>query len=242
MLVVSDLLPRIYKVKIEKIFSKDNIFYFNADRDVLSGKNVYDSILHHPDIYFFMADKNTMIHSPNMSSKILKYFKNLGITLLVGDRAPSGSYPETVLYNSVRVGNTVICNSEYTDKDILEYVKQHNLRCVTVKQGYVRCSVIQVDDNAIITSDMGIKNIVEQSGMEVLYVNPDEIILKGEKHGFIGGAAGKIGDKEILFLGDPCLYQEYERVMSFIRGKGIKPTILPDLPLIDTGGVFSLKI
>ena len=236
MLIISDLLPKDYKEKLEKVIPKNEILYFNADNDVTSDESVYNSILHHPDIYFFMADKKTIIHSPNISPTLIEKLRDKGMTLLAGDKYPSGKYPKTILYNSVRIGDLVFCNKIHTDKRILGYIKEENLQQINVNQGYARCSVMVIDEGAIITSDCGIKTIAQKKKIRVFYIDPSEIILPGEKNGFIGGATGKVSDDEILFFGDPNLHKNHENAMEFIKKKGIKVTILSDLPLIDIGG------
>ena len=70
---------------------------------------------------------------------------------------PTGAkYPSDVLFNACLVGNNIICNEKTISKLILEEAKARGYQIIDVSQGYTKCSVCVVSDNAVITADNGI--------------------------------------------------------------------------------------
>ena len=85
-------------------------------------------------------------------------------TLIKGQNNIDSKYPYDVWYNATALKDYVICNKAYTDKTILD---SHNKEIINVKQGYSKCNICIVDNNAIITSDNGIAKTVAQKGIDV---------------------------------------------------------------------------
>jgi hypothetical protein len=64
-----------------------------------------------------------------------------------------------------------------------------NFNIIDVKQGYTKCSVLPVSNNAFITDDISIYNQCVSFGIDVLYVGKGDVSLPGYNYGFIGGCA-----------------------------------------------------
>ncbi|MBU0683165.1 MAG: hypothetical protein KJ864_02605 [Candidatus Omnitrophica bacterium] len=199
---------------------------------------VYDSILCHPDIYIFQIDNKTFVHAPCVPEKILQTLKDQQISLIKGASNPGVLYPQTVLYNAVRVGNTVFCNAQYIDRVVLEEIEKRKLKLVKVSQGYARCSVMVVGENAIITQDEGIAETARNAGIEVLVVSARTIVLPGEKHGFIGGVCGISPKGMIIFLGDFKLHKQAQKIEDFLFEHSVMYISAEGLPLYDGGGLL----
>ena len=118
-------------------------------------ETTYKSISAHPDIFFFQAEDG-LIYAPNAPKRIVKELKKRKIKLTEGNKEVGKKYPETVPYNAVGIGDTLIHNLKHTDSTILSLYKNH----INVNQGYTRCNLVALNENAFITSDEGIFNAV----------------------------------------------------------------------------------
>ncbi|MBF0215518.1 MAG: hypothetical protein HQL30_00840 [Candidatus Omnitrophica bacterium] len=208
----------------------------------MSGKSgVYESIISHPDIYFFQPDERTLVHSPNMRKDVLDNLCELGIKLIPGEVSPSGNYPGTVLYNAVRIGRFVVGNFEYLDNAVKEVIREMGLSPVDVAQGYSRCSVLPLNDNCAITSDKGISRELEKNGVDTLHISHGHIVLPGEERGFIGGSGGRTPDGSVAVLGDVVFHPDTQRIREFTLRKNINFLDLAGCPLYDAGSIIFLK-
>ena len=111
----------------------------------------YKSISAHPDIFFFQAEDG-LIYAPNAPKRIVKELKKRKIKLTEGRKEVGKKYPETVPYNAVGIGDTLIHNLKHTDSTILSLYENH----IHVNQGYARCNLVALNENAFITSDEAI--------------------------------------------------------------------------------------
>lgn len=149
-------------------------------------------------------------------------------------------YPFDIAYNAARIGDFLFCNEEYTDKKILEYCKQCGIKVLNVKQGYAKCSICEVSDNAIITADKSIYNAAKENNIDVLLIENKGIILNGYNEGFIGGATGLI-EKDLLAVnGNIKLHKNCEEIISFCKNYGIRVISLSDEPITDIGSIIRI--
>ena len=107
----------------------------------------YKSISSHPDIFFFQT-KDGLVYAPNAPKRIIKELKKRKIKLTEGKKEVGRKYPETVPYNAVGIGDTLIHNLKHTDPTILSLYKNH----IHVNQGYTRCNLVALNGNSFITS------------------------------------------------------------------------------------------
>jgi hypothetical protein len=209
-------------------------------------RKVYESISCHPDIYFFQLDEKTLVHAPNVPEEILFSLSKNGIELVKGEKFPHGSYPYTAPYNAVRVGEAVFHNLQCADTVMLKKIHEFGLKTVNVSQGYSRCSVLALDDKALITADKGIAEAVcyaRETGnaeLDALVISSGSVLLPGEKYGFLGGASGKMPDGTVLFLGDIDLHPNASKIKDFLIKCCVDYIDLKGLPLYDAGGLITL--
>jgi hypothetical protein len=114
-------------------------------------ETTYKSISAHPDIFFFQTEDG-LIYAPNAPKRIVKELKKRKIKLTEGKKEVGKKYPETVPYNAVGIGDTLIHNLKHTDSTILSLYKNH----IHVNQGYTRCNLVALNENCFITSDEAI--------------------------------------------------------------------------------------
>ena len=202
----------------------------------------YPSISSHPDIFFFCHNErhcDSIICAPNNP---VGTRHALSLSIVVGNNDVGHKYPETVPYNAVGVGNLLIHNLKYTDEKILELYENVSTKSVqlNVNQGYTRCNLLALDENTFITSDFGIKKVLEDNGRTVLYVDPHQIKLPGHDHGFFPGCCGLVDDT-VVVCGSLKHLKECKELKKFIRRNSMKIIELYDGELIDVGSIFFVR-
>ena len=210
----------------------------------------YNSISSHPDIFFFQKD-DALIYAPNAPKRIIKELKKRKIKLIEGKKEVGKKYPETVPYNAVGIGNLLIHNLNHTDETILSSYENH----INVNQGYTRCNLLALNENAFITSDVGIFNAVNsqqstvnslyphESHVEtyvrtsILYIDPKQIKLEGQKNGFFPGCCG-VWKNNLIDCGSTKYLKEKAELDKFLKDNNFNLIELYDGDLIDVGSIF----
>ncbi|MCI8608686.1 MAG: hypothetical protein HFE73_03485 [Firmicutes bacterium] len=155
-------------------------------------------------------------------------------------------YPLDAIYNGCATGKYFIHNLKYTDPALLELANSEGLTLVHVPQGYGRCCCLPVTENAIITADQGILKACKKAGLIALAITSGHVRLAGYPYGFIGGAAGQVGN-EILFHGDLTTHPDGHAIRQFIESFGLTCTDfsnsirfpgLAGTPLTDIGSII----
>lgn len=152
----------------------------------------------------------------------------------------SYKYPDDVLLNCTIIGDKLICNTRTVAKEILEYAEKCNLTVISVNQGYSRCSVCVINENAIITDDESIYRAAGNFLNDVLLVSKNSIGLKGYNYGFIGGCSGKIDKDKIAFNGEIEYHSDYKLIVDFLNKHKIEAVELKKGRLEDIGGILPL--
>lgn len=199
----------------------------------------YKPVSSHPDIYMCSMGPGKPV-----------YF---GCPEKIGSK-----YPENIIYNAACTGKYFIHNTKYTDSELLELAETFEI--IDVPQGYTKCNTLIVDENSIITSDIGIynscyrqlsfsyENSLPKDGkscissasapqLEVLLIEKGHIKLQGFDYGFIGGASGRIGDT-IIFNGNITQHPDYEKIAAFIESRALKIKYFTEYTLEDIGSII----
>ena len=151
------------------------------------------------------------------------------------------SYPESIEFNCAAVGDRLICYEKYTIKQILEYANKCGMKIVNVKQGYSKCSVCVVNNNAIITEDDSIEREANKCGIDVLKISKGHVKLHGYDYGFIGGCSGLIDENLLAFNGSIEIHPDYDRIYEFCIRHCIKIISLSNENLYDIGSIIRIK-
>ncbi|MDB8792035.1 hypothetical protein PN398_15030, partial [Romboutsia sp. 1001216sp1] len=157
-----------------------------------------------------------------------------------GNLPIESKYPNNIQYNVCLFGKYAIHNFDYTDKNILKYIKENNLTMINVNQGYTKCSVCIVDENSIITSDEGIYKEVIKHNIDCLLISKGNIDLFNMNYGFIGGCSGLISHKELAFYGNIKLHPDYDKIYDFVKSKNKEIISLSDEKLLDLGSLIPI--
>jgi len=158
----------------------------------------YEAISGHPDIFFCRVNGKLVV-APNLPISYKKELEKRKINFFQGELPVGKKYPDTAKYNVVCTEKYLFHNFRYTDSIITNLAE--NLDLIHLNQGYSRCNLLPLKNDHFITSDEGIFRVLKSYPFEVLFVNPENILLPGFKHGFFGGTAGVLNDK-IFIIGN----------------------------------------
>ncbi len=158
--------------------------------------------------------------------------------LFCGDISRLGAkYPADIIYNACSTGKYFIHSLKHTAQALLNVAKVSGLRLVDVPQGYAKCSIAVVSEDAIITYDRGIAEAASE--LEVLLIKPGHINLPGYNTGFIGGCTGlDTYRKELVFNGDLSMHPDGDRIRDFVTAHGVTVKDFPGRPLTDIGSII----
>lgn len=198
---------------------------------------VYDSISGHPDVFLTQMG-NLVIVAPNAPKALIEVLKKHRIPFLRGKEKLGEKFPETSLYNAVCNSRYILHKKNHTSACVLRQIG--NREFISVPQAYTRCNLLALTDGSFITSDPGIYSSLSQSNLEVHFFDSKDIILNGEKYGFLGGAMG-IMDNEIFIIGHLDQFNYGQELKALLDLKGMKTHELYNGPLIDGGGILFLE-
>lgn len=155
---------------------------------------------------------------------------------MLGDR-----YPLDCQLNFFTVKNSVIGNIAHINKDILDYYANNGYKNFECRQGYTKCSTLLLSEEAAITTDVTICNLLTSFGVDCLYINGEDILLPGYKSGFIGGASFMLDRSTVVFTGCLATHIQGREVVDFLNKRKFTYIELTDKKLLDIGGVILLK-
>lgn len=195
----------------------------------------------HPDMLFFpFQDKYVSSNEYcQLAKRSFELINGLGYTPILTDELPSSDYPGDVLFNCLPLGNSIYGLKKATSKKIIELAEIHSLDFVNVRQGYTKCSVFKLSEEAIITSDRSIAQAAATKGIDVLVIGGGNIRLDGYDFGFIGGTGGVFGDKA-YFCGDIYRHPDGNSIAEFCAKHKKSCICLSDDILFDVGSLFFL--
>lgn len=194
----------------------------------------------HPDMLMFIGFDSIFCHEKYYQANqelIKKISHRLSLTLRLSHEPTDSRYPNDVLFNAVLLGNKLICNTKTVSGIILSEANRHKCEIIHVSQGYTKCSVAKVSDNAIITADSSIATACRSNNIDVLRIAEGSISLPGVNYGFIGGATGSFGHK-MFFCGSLDSHPDADRIREFCNRHGKTPVSLDSGDLHDVGSIF----
>jgi hypothetical protein len=153
-------------------------------------------------------------------------------------------YPYDCALNFAVVGEYIIGSFKYADGELNNIIKKYNLKPINVRQGYAKCNICVVNDNAVITEDAGIAKSLKENNIDVLLLENKCVELPGYEYGFIGGSSGMYtkenGENIVLFCGDITKHTEYVQIYDFCKSHNATPLSLSDENLCDRGSIIIL--
>ncbi len=198
-----------------------------------------ENIANHSDLSFLFYGENTLFTAPRMK-KYLDNFRNLNLDVVELPESLGSVYPNDVRLCAAVFPQFIILNEKTISPFLLDFFKSKNKYVIDVNQGYVKCSVTAVSDEALITDDESIYKSTVNLGLDVLKVEKGSVKLKGFEYGFIGGASGKISKNIIAFNGNIKKHKNYNEIMEFLGKRNVRAVSLNENELRDIGGILPL--
>lgn len=165
------------------------------------------------------------------------YNEQLDINLIRGASMLNYKYPFDVPYNIAHFGNFTVHNFNFTDPKIREYIIEKNLIEIDTKQGYTKCNICIISDNAVITEDESIYNELIKYNIDVLKIKKGDVRLKGFDYGFFGGATGLY--KSILYInGELKTHTDAELIQCFCKKYNVSIKELKKGDILDIGSIL----
>ena len=228
-----------YRITMEEL---NNLEKLNVNTIVVPRTpKVYDAIDGHPDIQLNILRNNSsnqIIIQKDMCEHFKEILNRNHIKYIVSKNSLSHTYPGDIILNSLILDKYFIHNLKHTDENLLK--SQESKILINVPQGYSKCSVLPVRNNALITSDKGIFNSLKEYSFDILLIPPEDILLPSLNYGFIGGVGGMISDDRMAFFGELENYRYGEEVKNFLYKYDVEPVSLRKGKLIDRGSLLTL--
>lgn len=207
---------------------------YTKKADRLSG-----ALATHADLVAFPYGNGRFLLEPGQE-QLANILREKGAKCTFGS-VPKDGYPSDVPYNAVKIGKTLICNPKTIDSRIFHLAKKEDCAIISCRQGYTKCSVAVIGENALLTDDPGIANAVKPY-FDVLLVKKGSVRLEGYPYGLFGGCCGMISKDTLLFVGDYKQHDDAERIRSFLRNHGVYAESLSDGPLTDIGSFMPVIV
>ena len=198
------------------------------------------AIASHTDMLLFIGFGQLFCHAKYFESNnelIDGIISASGLELVISHEETGNKYPTDVLFNACLVNNKLICNKKSVSKLILNTAENENYKIINVPQGYTKCSICPISDNAIITADKSIARACEDAGIDVLLIGEGDISLPPYNFGFIGGASGMHTDK-VFFCGSVDRHVDALIIYEFCAKHEKTVVSLSSDCLQDVGSIF----
>ena len=191
----------------------------------------------HVDLSVFHMGQNSFLLAEYLKgTELEKSLNELGAELKFSALRQGSRYPADAGLCALSAGIRVFHNSSITAREIMSDCKP----LVHVRQGYAKCTVCLVSENAAISADRGMADALRNSGLEVLKIRPGFIGLSGYSEGFIGGAAFKASAERLVFFGDIEAHPDFAAISEFLSKHGVVPVSLGEGELLDMGSVIPI--
>lgn len=201
-----------------------------------------NDISSHPDCTFVQLNSNTAVASNGLYKEIVNYLTMEGsdknFKLYECSESISSPYPGDIRLNVRVISDMIFCNSKYVDSTVRDFTYKCNYRLIHCNQGYVACSTILLNNNALITDDESIYCSAQKNAIDSVLLSKGSVRLKGRNYGFIGGTCGMIGKNLLAFTGKLDTHNDAELIKAFLNKHSIKYVELSSGPLVDIGGII----
>jgi hypothetical protein len=194
----------------------------------------------HPDMQIHHLGGKKIVCQQNLGLSLRRRFIDLGFELIKCESTLKPAYPFDIALNAARVGRTLLCRPDFTDRIVTDACGKNQIHIQSVRQGYAKCSVCVVDGSSIITADKGIERAAKLCGIEVLLIQPGFIRLPGYGTGFFGGCCGKLAADHMFFCGDLSSHPDCGKIRAFLSERGIEAESIAHEPLSDIGSIIPL--
>ncbi len=239
-------IPNLPQNKITVVTASDDDNDFNIFLKEHKIKNIptirnnkINKINHHADLSVLNYKHSSLYIDKSQKENFVKYL-TIGYDVKIIESQVKSPYPDECFLNCVFLGDKIICNPATISEEIKTFCYENNIKFVSVNQGYTKCSVCVVNENALITDDESIYKSFENNQIDALLIKKGSVKLKGFNYGFIGGCTGLIDKNKLLFNGDINLHSDCNNILDFLTRYSIEPVIIKDKQLNDIGSIIPL--
>lgn len=198
-------------------------------------------IRRHADLGLCPIGGSEIVCPPDSYAYYTEALSPYGFSIICGGQRLNGSYPEDTAYNVVVAGNFALLNPKACDGTLLKLI-ENRFEILPVKQGYAKCSVCPISENAIISADAGICRIAERYGLEALKISNDGVELPPYGNGFFGGATGMVSKDVLAVNGCLAKMRSGTEILNFLKNHSVKPLEMNSFAPFDTGSLIPLLI
>ncbi len=200
-------------------------------------KSLDDEISCHADLLVFNCGNGNMLAQINIAGELQSKLTDFNVIPVNGIQSP---YPDDIGFNVFFDGRIIFCNSKHINEDLKSFCIENDIEVIHTNQGYTKCSICAVSDNAVITEDDGLASLLKKYQYNVLKIKKGFIGLSDKHYGFIGGATAKISDSELYISGDITKHPDYSLIKDFCQKYDISLIYNQNRPLNDFGGIVSI--
>lgn len=207
---------------------------------VPSAKDISSPVSSHADVILHHLYKNHFVCEPTLYEYFKKVFNRTDIVLNKGGLKVNNTYPSDCAYNAARIKDYLFANIKNTDKTILDFKGNVYTKKININQGYAKCSICIVNENALITSDESIFTAATNNGFDVLKIRCGYIEIEKYDYGFIGGTSGLLSKDILAFCGDLKHHPDADNIRAFLRNFNVYPISLKNGALCDIGSILPI--
>lgn len=200
-------------------------------------KALDDEINCHADINVFNCNNGVLIINSDIIGESEPYLKGFKLIECKGIKSP---YPDDIKLNCALIGKYLLCNTRFIADEITTFCKNNNIEPLHTNQGYSKCSVCVLNDNAVITEDTAIASLLKNCQIDVLLIEKGYVSLSDKHFGFIGGASGMLNTDTLYVSGDISEHPSYNDILKFLDKHHIKLVFNKSRKLNDFGGFIKL--
>lgn len=196
-----------------------------------------EEISSHSDIQVFNLGNGKLIISKEAGEELNKKLSDFSFAIQENIKSP---YPDDIKLNAAFIGNKIICNKNFISNNIVDFANENGIEIIHTKQGYSRCSLCIVNENAVITEDPGLAYLLKICQFDVLKIKPGYFYLSDKHTGFIGGASAKLSENELYFNGNIEKHPDFDQIKAFLGIFNISMIYNKSRKLTDFGGIIQL--
>lgn len=194
----------------------------------------------HADLSVFPAGERMWLSPQLKGTEIHEMLHEFGYFVDFPNISEGILHPADARLNLCAVGKHLFFSPKASAPEIVEFLTiSEGYQPIPVKQAYLRCAMLPVDEDSLITADPGVAKAARAAGLQVLRIEPGHVALEGFAYGFLGGAGFLLPEQKIAVLtGRLDRHPGKGRIEAFLRERGLALHILTDEPIFDIGSAF----
>lgn len=194
-----------------------------------------EGIRHHTDLTICHLGGKRFV----VSKGTAEYYKSKipGADITEGITEVKSPYPFDAAYCAAVFGKVAVANEKITDPYLLSILKK-KFTFINVSQGYAKCNICPIRENAVITEDIGIYKKLS-AFLDVLLIEKGDILLPPYDYGFFGGSTGMIGKDTLFVNGDLKTHRDADKIYAFLEKHSVK-TFELEGKIVDVGTIIAI--